>query len=385
MNRILYKNYIANKAKKVQANIRGRRKMSRIAQITVFLSIFLSLSFLFNYYIWFHLSFMLGMEHNIWFWIIFLLSSTIFLIAMFLETKFKNYFTKFVSVLAFIWLGYLFIMLFVLLGYDIARLVFDIDTDLAGLVIITSVSLVTLFAAFNAQYVRIRTIEIPVIGIKKNLRIVQLTDLHIGAVHGADYLIKIVKRTNELKPNIVLITGDLADGPYLYTKQDFAALNEIKAPVYFTTGNHEYYAGIDYILSLIDTKRIVVLRNEKVVINDIQIIGFDDGLDTPTFDLLLKKIDINPKKFTILMYHRPTGLEIANKYGVNLMLTGHTHSGQFFPFTLFSRLVWKRHKGLYKCKNSYLYSSSGTGTWGPPLRLGSTSEITKIELINTRT
>ena len=249
-----------------------------------------------------------------------------------------------------------------------------------GIAIVTFIVIVSTYSVVNAYFVRIRQIKIPGNGLGNGLKIVQLSDLHIGPVHSIGFLKKIVRRTNELDPDLVLITGDLADGTTIYSESIFAPINDFKAPVYFTTGNHEYYGGLDQILAMINKTKARILRNEKVDVNGVEIIGLDDTGDNHAIMQKIKQLTPNLNKYTILMHHRPLGLENAQKLGVNLMLSGHTHSGQFFPMTVFAKLVWKRFKGLYQYKDTYLYSSSGTGTWGPPLRLGSSSEITLLRV-----
>jgi len=154
----------------------------------------------------------------------------------------------------------------------------------------------------------------------------------------------------------------------------------VKAPVYFTTGNHEYYAGLDEILALVARTKVQILRNEMVNAGNVQIVGIDNTHRDMIEDILAR-IRIDPNKFTILMHHRPVGLEAANRYGVDLMLSGHTHGGQFFPFIFFAKIIWRRARGVYKYKNTYLNTSMGIGTWGPPLRIGTSSEIVLIKVV----
>ena len=351
-------------------------------QFAIFISLFLTLTFILHYYILFHLAYMFGIPHDLWFWIIYLIASLSFMLSMGLQMRTSNLAVRIFYIISAIWFGVLFLILFTLIGYDIARIFINIDPNQAGIAIVSFIGIVSIFSAVNAYFVRIRQIKLPGNGLGNGLKIVQLSDLHIGPVHSTGFLKKIVEKTNELDPDLVLITGDLADGTTIYSESTFAPIDNIKAPVYFTTGNHEYYGGLDQILALIDKTKAKILRNEKVEVNGVEIIGLDDSRDRHAIMQKIERLKPNPNKYTILMHHRPVGLENAQKLGVNLMLAGHTHSGQFFPMTIFAKLVWKRFKGLYQYKDTYLYSSSGTGTWGPPLRLGSSSEITLLKLSN---
>ncbi|MHC4114526.1 MAG: metallophosphoesterase, partial [Planctomycetota bacterium] len=122
------------------------------------------------------------------------------------------------------------------------------------------------------------------------------------------------------------------------------------------------------------------LRNEVVDFNGIQIIGINDSSGKNHLAGELQRLKMNTTAFKILMYHRPQGLEVASNFGINLMLSGHTHNGQIFPFNFVIRLLYKRTKGYFQYENCHLYVSSGTGTWGPQMRLGSKSEIVLIKL-----
>jgi predicted MPP superfamily phosphohydrolase len=324
---------------------------------------------------------MFGLPHNIWFWLLMVFFSSFFILALLLEWQYSNQVTRSLSIVSSIWLGFIFIIIFVLLGYDIIRQFVQVAPFQAGQIIIIFSSLVTFLSVVNAKYLRIREVKIPAEVKKKNMKIVHLSDLHIGAIHGIGTLQRIVKKTNALNPDLVLITGDLADGPHRYAQKSFECLNYFNVPVFFTIGNHEYYAGLEYILDILSKTKVKVLRNEMVDLGRIQLVGIDDGTAPLQIKKILKNLQLKSDKYTILMYHRPVGLEEVQDAGVNLMLSGHTHAGQFFPFILFAYVIWKRPRRLYKYKGSYLYVTHGTGTWGPPLRLGTSSEITLIRLI----
>ena len=211
------------------------------------------------------------------------------------------------------------------------------------------------------------------------MRLVQLSDIHVGSV-GAGFLKRVVEKTNALGADAVLITGDLMDPRGSFELDGFSVLNEIKAPVFFVTGNHERYADLDRVGELLKKTKMRWLRNESVELEGLQIIGIDDGESKDQVAKRLDGIDFEPEKFSVLMYHRPDGFEAAAERGVGLMLAGHTHNGQIFPFNFVVRLYFKRLKGLFKHKGSYLYVCPGTGTWGPRMQLASAREIVLINL-----
>jgi predicted MPP superfamily phosphohydrolase len=326
---------------------------------------------------------MLGIPQNIWFWLFLVASSASFILSYVLQAVSNNLMTRGLFRVTAIWLGTIFILLFILLPYDILRFMVDIDIDpyFAGRFITGLVVVMVIFGILNSKFVRQREVVIKARGHgKSNMKIAHLSDFHIGAIYDTKFLEKIVTKTNELDPDMVMITGDLADGPYEYTPETFAPLNKFNAPVFFTTGNHEYYAGLDEILTLVGQTKVKTLRNEMVNVENVQIVGIDNT-HRDLLEEILARIRIDPNKFTILMHHRPVGVEIANRYGVDLMLSGHTHGGQFFPFIFFAKIIWRRVRGVYKFKNTYLNTSTGIGTWGPPLRIGTNSEIVLIRIV----
>lgn len=354
--------------------------MRRYTLFSVFFAMFLTLSMVMHYYIFSHLWFMLDMDRTLWFWAFILLSSVSWLLAMGLEMAVANGVTRAYSIAASLWLGTLFMFLFTLIAYDIVRLTVDIDTTYAGPAVISFVGSVVAFGVMNARFLRVREVEVPTRKLDGGLRLVHLTDLHIGAIYGPRHLKRIVDRVNSLRPDLVLITGDLADGPHTYTETSFAAIDEIEAPVYFTLGNHEGFAGLDKIMPLLERTKMRILRNEMETHGDVQIVGVDDHWDKAIVPRVLDAVRPDPSKYIILMYHRPVSWREARERGVDLMLAGHTHAGQFYPFNLLVRAIWRKVKGLYDLGSMHLYAGTGTGTWGPPMRVGTNSEVALLRI-----
>jgi predicted MPP superfamily phosphohydrolase len=207
------------------------------------------------------------------------------------------------------------------------------------------------------------------------LRAVQLSDIHIGSVHNSNYLQSIVEKTNALNPDVVFITGDLVDGSAPMHAGMFDELKGLKAPAYMILGNHETYEGVPEFLEIVKTTGIPVLRDEAVEFKGVQIVGLDFKDERGNASRqYLKTVDYS--KPTIVLHHIPVGVD-EMKSGV--MLSGHTHNGQIIPWNLFVRMAFKHVHGLYKTGDAYIYVSPGTGTWGPPMRLGSWNQITLLE------
>lgn len=234
-----------------------------------------------------------------------------------------------------------------------------------------------------------RSVSIKIRNLKQPLSIVQLTDIHIGKVLGYEFLDECVKLTNALNPDIVVITGDLLDMNIEMAKDKLEPLKKIKSKfgIYFVTGNHEYFHGVQDIVNYLKTLNIKVLENDNVVLDNLinlsgvhDLIGERFGYMQPNVKQAMKNIDKNLP--TVLLSHQP---KIVNKLSeaenIDLIISGHTHGGQIFPFGFLVLLDQPYLYGLYKHnEKTQVFVSSGVGYWGPPLRVFAPSEIVKLEL-----
>jgi predicted MPP superfamily phosphohydrolase len=222
-------------------------------------------------------------------------------------------------------------------------------------------------------------------------RIVQLTDVHVGPTIGKEFIEELVRRVNALEPDLVAITGDLVDGTVAELGALVAPLGNLKAKegVFFVTGNHEYYSGVDEWLPFLESLGVRVLRNEHVAIRGAE--GFDlAGIDDASAasygrghgaDLHRAVSGREASRALVLLAHQPRGIDLAERLGVDLQLSGHTHGGQLFPWNFVVKLVFPFLSGLYRQGRTQVYVSEGTGYWGPPMRVGTAAEITHIELL----
>ncbi len=236
----------------------------------------------------------------------------------------------------------------------------------------------------------VRHIELELPGLapeKAPLVLVQISDLHLGYLVPLSRLEKIVARCNELQPDILVITGDLVDGDPGRLGDFASALSNLRSRygVFMVTGNHEFYSGIEKFEEMAGQARITLLRNESLVVGEaVELIGLDDdhgkrmGGPGPADldDLNLDDTGL-PR---ILLYHQPLRFDRHVSRGVNLQLSGHTHAGQIPPLDLLVFLSFRRHYGLFGNQNAWIYTSSGAGTWGPPMRLFSRNEIVRFVL-----
>ncbi|MEM7378290.1 MAG: metallophosphoesterase, partial [Pseudomonadota bacterium] len=209
-------------------------------------------------------------------------------------------------------------------------------------------------------------------------RLVQLTDVHLGSL-GANTLSRAMARAVAQQPDAILITGDLVDGGEIGAAQ-LGALAVEHPPVYMVIGNHERYVKLDALLRDIRAQQVTVLRNASETLGDLQLLGVDDS-DAPHYLVdALPNVPVDPARFSVLLYHKPDDWDAAQSAGVDLMLSGHTHAGQVWPFSV---LVRRRHphwRGLYSAGQHHLYVAPGTGCWGPIFRIGSRAEITVIDI-----
>jgi predicted MPP superfamily phosphohydrolase len=224
--------------------------------------------------------------------------------------------------------------------------------------------------------------------------IVQLTDLHLGPTLRREFVEDVVARANALQPDVIAITGDLVDGSVEKLRELVAPLAKLRARhgTYFVTGNHEYYSGAAAWCEELTRLGVRVLRNERVSIgsNDtaFDLVGVDD-YQAHKFgnghgaDLTKALAGADPERATVLLAHQPLAVHEAQERRVGLVLSGHTHGGQIWPWHLFVRLQQPVVRGLHRFGATQIYVSSGTGYWGPPMRLGAPAEITKIVLTPT--
>jgi predicted MPP superfamily phosphohydrolase len=249
-----------------------------------------------------------------------------------------------------------------------------------------SYSIYGLGNAFNPQ---VKQMEITITNLPPEWRgktIVQLSDVHLGLVHRAAFMEKIVKTTNAIHPDLIVITGDLFNGLDGDLGSFLTPINRLDAPhgIFFVTGNHELFLGLGKVFSLLSKTRIRILDDQSVNMDGLQLVGL--GYSSFAGETDIQTIIQSMSNFkkglpSILLYHTPTNIGQAKRSGINLQLSGHTHKGQFFLVELFEWLIYRRYYyGLHQEGDFSIYTTSGLGTVGPPMRLNSHSEIVAIRL-----
>ena len=256
--------------------------------------------------------------------------------------------------------------------------------------------LVTAWGFLNARRTAaVVRVDVPVAGLPQSLdgfTIAQISDVHVGPTIKRPYLDAIVEAVNGLEADLVAITGDLVDGSVHDLRDDVAALAGLRSRdgTFFVTGNHEYYSGADAWVGELRRLGVTVLMNEHVVVRRgqaaIVVAGvtdygaghFDRGTASDPRGAIA---GAPPAALRVLLAHQPRSAEAAEAAGFDLQLSGHTHGGQFWPWNLFVRFQQPFTAGLRRWRSMWVYTSRGTGYWGPPKRFGAPSEITLIRLV----
>lgn len=242
------------------------------------------------------------------------------------------------------------------------------------------------YGIWNAQHPIRKEITVTITGIPdawKNKKIVQLSDIHLGPINRQKFLEKIIAQTNQEDPFIVFITGDLFDGAGSDLDDLVEPLKKLisEKGTYFITGNHETYIGSEKSLQALHNIHLTVLRDERIIINGMQILGVDYPEAGQKKDVSGVVGQLDSALPSIILYHEPTHIEEFEKAGGDFMLSGHTHKGQMWPFNWITHSIFKGYDyGLKKINDMQVYTSPGIGTWGPPMRTGSHPEIVVITL-----
>ena len=303
----------------------------------------------------------------------------------------ENFFTRTFYFMTAAWLGTsLYIAFAVILGKLVYWLTGLADIDLSlGFITAFLIGAALFYSGYgiwNAFTPGIKKIEVAI----KNLpqawqgkMAVQISDVHLGHIHGKRFLHDIITRVNSVNPSIVLITGDLFDGMGGNFGYIVDELNRITAPqgIYYIIGNHETYMNFKGVLPILAKTQLKILRDQAVTIDGLQIIGADYPEPGQKRDITKALALVNHDLPSILLWHEPIRIKEAKESNISLMLSGHTHHGQLWPFGLISRLAYKKyHTGLHSEGDFSIYTSIGAGTWGPPMRTGNKPEIVAITL-----
>jgi predicted MPP superfamily phosphohydrolase len=249
--------------------------------------------------------------------------------------------------------------------------------------------LAAIYGLLNAAWLRVTRVTVPLPNLPKawsGRTIALVTDLHLGHISGPGFLSRVISRLRGLQPDMVLISGDMFDGTPVGLDRLVAPWKGYTASrgIFYVTGNHDEFAERSIYLNAVAGTGIRVLNNEKIVVDGLQLVGVHDSEagDPEELRTILCRAQIDRRTPSVLLAHQPRNLRIAEEEGISLQLSGHTHQGQLWPWNLLVRRIFGRFAyGLNKLGHLAMYTSSGAGTWGPPLRVGTKSEIVLIRLV----
>jgi uncharacterized protein len=316
-------------------------------------------------------------------------------LAYYLISRHDNFLTRIIYLLATLWWGIilnslLLFLFFYFLDIILKQLNLFIDPIILASFYFSLQIPLLLLEFLSVYLLRTRRITVAIENLPKyweNKRILHISDVHLGPIWRLKFLKRLLQKITDLKTEAIFITGDLFDG----LETDFSylddSLNKISAPsgIYYSLGNHDEDLGSDKVRELLKDSNIKILENNLIEIKGLQVIGLMCGFSRKV-DVrasILKQMGYSFEKPSILLYHEPLDINEAKMAGINLQLSGHTHGGQMFPLNLVIKILYKGYNfGVFKKNGLTLSVTSGVGTWGPPLRLGSRSEIVEITLKN---
>jgi hypothetical protein len=319
-----------------------------------------------------------------------------FIVAALLSFRFANPFIVALYRIAAVWLGFLNFFFLASCLCWLANLVLLVsplasarqhDRPLVAAILFTIAVAVGIYGIMNALSIRVRRIPVMLPNLPESWRgrtALIISDLHLGNINRVGFSRRIARMSAALNPDIVFIPGDFYDGTQLDPDQMAAPFRELAPPLglYFSTGNHDEYGDLPHFLEAIKRVGVHILSNEKIDIDGLTILGVPYSASTHLLHLraTLEAMHLDPARPSILLSHVPNRLPIAEQAGVSLQISGHTHGGQLFPFTWFTRRAFGKFTyGLQRFGAMQVYTSYGVGTWGPPMRVGTSPEIVLLK------
>lgn len=323
------------------------------------------------------------------------------LVVRILESFHYEQLARLVAITGYVWMAFVFLFFFMSVSLELIRIIHKLFVPETGTLPLKTVTfglaaflaaVLVIYGYHDAQRIRVKHLQITTNHIlpgEGKLRIVQISDVHVGIIIRNSRLTPILDAVREAKPDILVSTGDLLDGELDNIMQDAARFAAIKAPLgkYAVLGNHEYYAGLDRSIEFTEAAGFQLLRDDIIQTAYITIFGQDDitGRNSGDFkkrEIFKKALSEKHEGFVLVLKHQP---QVDDRANFNLHLSGHTHGGQLFPFSFVTRLYFPKNYGLYKLSpDKRLYVSRGAGTWGPPVRVFAPPEITVIDLIGKK-
>lgn len=363
--------------------------------VIFFLLILAAILFVSHFFIYFSLARFFGVTDvnaKTWLAVILFILGIGFIVSSLLAHYNENLFTKIFYFISGIWLG---MVLNLLVAFTVTWAVIIISKlagyqigpkYLAVAAIILSLTYLG-YGIWNAYHPKLHYVTVKIKNLPDQWRgktAVQISDVHLGHIFGADFMDGVTKQINSVSPDVVFITGDLFDGMDGELDALIKPLGNIKASegVYFVTGNHETYLGVSNAFDALRKTPVKILDDKMVNLDGMQIVGvsYPEREETKNIEETIKNMSgFDPNNPSILLYHDPSQFQRAKDSGISLQLAGHTHKGQIFPLQVIFRLIYgKYYNGLNTDGDFSIYTSNGVGTWGPTVRTMADPEIAVI-------
>jgi hypothetical protein len=320
------------------------------------------------------------------------LLSVSFVVASVLAFRYTNPALRAFYRAAAVWLGLLTFLFIAAVGswaiYGVTRIIgMDLNFHRMVQVLFAAAIAIGLYGVFNASWTRVTRATVQLANLPeawKGRTAALISDLHLGHVRNGSFLRRMVAKILREEPDAIFIAGDLFDGTAIDAGLAAEPLNKLAAPqgVYFVAGNHEQFGDDSKYLRAVAAAGVRVLNNEKVEVDGLQIVGvpYRNATQDGHLASVLRGVRLDRDRASILLIHAPDHPATAEAAGVSLQLSGHTHLGQFVPWSWFARKMYRQFVyGLSRIGKMQVFTSSGAGTWGPPLRLGSNPEIVMLE------
>jgi len=324
---------------------------------------------------------------------LFVFSPLSFIFSSALIYRFANFWTHFYYMVASVWAGLiLYFFLACALIYPILSISklfsWAVNAKILTIALLLAALAVSVYGLTQAQNIKIKRLELTLPGLPEYWRgktAVWISDLHLGAIENYEFSARVAKIVKDLRPDLLFIGGDFYDGqtPVDLKKlaEDYGRLN-VPSGKFFITGNHEEFGNNEKFISAIAGAGLTYLNNQLIDLNGLQIIGVDyrAAYEREKFAAILDGLPIDKNKPSLLLRHVPDKIDVAAARGISLVLCGHAHRGQLFPIEAIEYLLYKGYQyGLKKFGQTLVYTSSGTGTWGPPMRVLANPEIVEIK------
>lgn len=341
---------------------------------------------LISYFVLSYLFSFFGGINNIYLAIFALLQLLIQTVPMLFEEKKSTVLGRLLTKLFGIWEWFLVMFIIISIASYLMGLFITVTSVIIEILLI-SVAVIGIYSYHHANNLVVKEKVLEFDSIDREYKIVQLSDVHFGSIRHKSLINDLAIKLDELSDtcDLAIISGDLADGSCCVEEDDFLELKKVNMPIIFTSGNHDYYPGIENVHRACRKAGVIVLENDSMQYENLNIYGLSYSFgDIPIPSREELESSIVEDMINIVNYHVPYGWDELSEIGFDLQLSGHTHGGQFYPAVLFGNIIYEGHNmGLFKDKrNHYLHVTTGVGCMDFPMRWGTDSEMVILTLSN---